>query len=154
MTDGAHLHLTADAAMKAVVAGVPPPELLTDEAFEQMIRQAPYPETWEEDGVGYAAYANYTARLILEMYEQYPMLRDVPSEWVFIRNTHGDPNYDLGSAVTTIDDIFKRLHPDGTPGRKVYSELSGFQWGWAMNAARSILRLGPVPNPAILTVHI
>lgn len=32
--------------------------------------------------------------------------------------------------------------------------MTGFMWGWAVNAARAILELPPVPNPAILETGI
>lgn len=31
-------------------------------------------------------------------------------------------------------------------------ELTGFMWGWAVNAARKVLGDGPVPNPAIVEI--
>jgi hypothetical protein len=35
-----------------------------------------------------------------------------------------------------------------------YAGCSGFQWGWAVNAARSILNLDAVPNPALMTISV
>lgn len=32
--------------------------------------------------------------------------------------------------------------------------LSGFQWGWAVNAAAALLEQPPVPNPAIWAIKV
>lgn len=51
----------------------------------------------------------------------------------------------------------KRAMDDADPYRAmieagviVNGDLTVFQWGWAVNAARSILELPSVPNPAIV----
>lgn len=48
-------------------------------------------------------------------------------------------------------DVVKQLHPEYQP---LFDDLTGFMWGWAVNAARHILKLGAVPNPAIITVGV
>jgi hypothetical protein len=77
-------------------------------------------------GGTYAGAADYAARLIIE--------------WYIV-----DP---------------KRVH-DGDPYEPMKASgidlarfgFTGFQWGWAVNAARACLELAAVPNPAIVHVR-
>ena len=38
-------------------------------------------------------------------------------------------------------------------GVELPNGISGFQWGWAVNASRYCVELPPASNPAILTVQ-
>jgi hypothetical protein len=40
-----------------------------------------------------------------------------------------------------------------TDGKLGALGITGFQWGWAVNAARFAESLPPEPNPAIITVE-
>jgi hypothetical protein len=130
--------------MGAILAG-DETQTLTDAEFEETIRSASKPVEWDEE-TGYDDSANYTARLILEMYESYPQTQTLSEERVYLE--YPKKWEDPISLNVTIHDVYKALYSDIDMG------ISGFQWGWAINAARTILGLGPVPNPAILDIEI
>ena len=47
----------------------------------------------------------------------------------------------------------KRVEPEWHAAHyDVFGEMTGFMWGWGVNAARRCLDLLPVHNPAILTI--
>jgi len=145
MPDGAHLNIGAEEGMKANIAGEEP-HPMTDEEFEQMVREAPIP------GDSYSGQANATAKLILEMYEEYPQTRELPEEREYLRDLDGhvdwnDPIY----LNVTLYDVTKKAYPQH---HELFLDLTGFMWGWAVNAARKILGLGPLPNPALMTISV
>lgn len=153
MTDGAHLNVGAANAMKTILGG-DEPEPMTDEEFEAMIREAPLsPGMWD-----YGAYANATARIVLEAYERWPQLQEMADTHVYLSDSNGFADWNvngIGSAVVlnrTLYDVIKQIYPEHYEA--IFIELSGFQWGWAVNAARKILDLGPLPNPAIVTIGV
>ncbi len=156
MTDGAHFNVGAEAAMKAVIGGEVPPTPPTDYEFEQQIRNAPIrtPDGRKAEFT-YDSAANAIARIVLEAYEQYPQLQEMSDDHVFLRTK--DDKIDWSNPIAlnvTLYDVIKKLHPEGTIEREVMADATGFMWGWAMNAARKILGLGPVPNPAIMTIKV
>ena len=122
--DGADLNMPADGAMKAVLGGEQP-ERLDDAAFAQKIRTA-------ERVHSYDGCATRCARLVLEYLESHPEAH--------AKDANGDL-YDLVKASVSPEDR-----------KEVMGELTGFMWGWAVNAARHVLKLKPVPNPAIITI--
>ena len=148
--DGAHLNIGAESAMKKIVGGEELPEPMTNEEFEQSIRTAPI-----EEGLGYDGGANACARIILETYEKYPELQHMTDSRTYLHGADGEIDWNNAIATnTTFTDVFNKLHPEGTPEHDlVIVELSGFMWGWAINAARKILGLGPLPNPALMTIR-
>lgn len=144
MTDGAHLNVKADDAMGKIVGGVEVEEFLTDADFEKMIREAIAIEIFSYDGA-----SNRTARLVLEAYEKYPMLQSQPDSQSYLVDRDGEINYEIKTGVTLYN-IIKEIYPE----EEVFSELTGFMWGWAVNAARNILDLEPLPNPALFTIEV
>lgn len=123
--DGANLNIKCDAAMKAVLGG-DEPETLSDAEFASMIRGA----TVQQSG-GYEGCANRAARLVLEHLEAHPDAIALS----------GDDLYAAVKGEATREDL-----------DHVLSELTGFMWGWAVNAARHVLKRSSLPNPAILTI--
>jgi len=155
MTDGAHLNMNPDESLKAVLGGEEPnhvPDPLTDEEFEKMIRTAPM----SGDGFDYDTCSEVCARLVLEAYEKYPVLQTLPMESRYLTFADGKSDFDNFYAIdTTIYDVMRKLYDDNSNEYKlIFSSLSGFMWGWAVNAARNILGLGPVPNPALITIEL
>ena len=148
MADGAHLNIDAEGAMMTIVGGKEAPTPMTDEEFESMIRNAS-----TEGDLDYGTMCNATARLILEAYEKHPQLQDMTDEREYLRNPDG--KVDWGNPIstnTTLTDVINKIHDKDSDGYKnVLSDLTGFMWGWAVNAARKILNLGPLPNPALMT---
>ena len=124
--DGADLNMRADAAMEAVLGGEQPARM-TDAQFEQMIRSA----SLSDATFSYESCANRYARLCLEYLEAHPESHSL----------NADALYDaLKPAVSTED------------RERVLGELTRFMGGWGANAARHILKLHSVPNPAIITI--
>ena len=145
MSDGAHLGVGAARALGTILGGEPQPteeEKLTREQFAAKIRSAP---KWEGagGGEGYDATANYAARLTLEFLEAHPEWQDKP----------GDSNYSWqeGTPTLKVKGVYDAMKDAGIPMSEL--DLTGFMWGWAFNAARHCLGLGPVANPAILTIN-
>lgn len=152
MSDGADLNIPAEAALRAVLGGGEP-ERLSDDEFEQRIRTAVGTD-------GYDAASNYAARLVLEFLLAHPEHRDTPIE--------AEGEWQVNGRPLTRDELRSRL-PEGAeyvcvrPG--LYDvmkaagvpiadcDLTGFQWGWAANAARHVLGLEPQPNPAIVEMR-
>lgn len=150
MTDGAHLNIGANDAMKFVVGGGDRPKPMTDAEFEASIRTAPY-----ESEFDYGTSSNAIARSVLEAYEKYPQLRDLSIDHLYLHDEHGDIDWSNPIVLNVeLYDVMKKLHPEGSLVRELYAGMSGFMWGWAVNAARKVLGLGPMPNPAILTFTV
>jgi len=151
MTDGAHLNIGAEKAVETILGGEDEPEHLTDEQFEQMIRTAPI-----KPDLGYDEGSNACARIVLEAYEKYPQLQDLPEEHIYLKFANGKTDLDnFYSINTTLYDVLRKLYDDDSyEYRWVFSELTGFMWGWAVNAARKVLGLGAVPNPALITIEL
>lgn len=152
MGDGAHLNIGAERAMKTIVDGKEQPPAMTDEEFEAMVRNAPI-----SGELSYESASSAAARIVLEAYEEYPQLRELSDECVYLRDSNGNIEWgnEGGKMIhlnVTLYDVIKKLHKEGTAERDVLVDLTGFMWGWAMNAARKILGLGPVPNPAMWTI--
>lgn len=121
--DGADLNMAADGAMKAVLGGEQP-DRMSDVDFEQMIRTA-----GNNGAFDYGGCANRFARLALEYLEAHPEAAAFDAHGV----------YDALAANASPDDR-----------DQVLNELTGFMVGWGVNAARHIMKLRPVPNPAII----
>jgi hypothetical protein len=134
--DGADLNIPAEAALRAVLGGEQP-ESLSDEAFEQQIRTAPL------DPADYGAAATYAARLCLEFLEAHPEHHATPIEAV--------GEWRDGEYVMVRPGLYDVMKAAGVPLSDL--QLSGFQWGWASNAARHLLGLDHQPNPAIVTLR-
>jgi len=144
MTDGAHLGYGAEAAMKAVLGGDQPAERETaGQMFERIMA------TSRSEADTYDGCATYMAKLILLACRADPSLADQPTENVYGRNPDGSADYDTVTTPGLWEVLQDRLDP---ADREAVSGMSGFMWGWAVNAARRCLELGPVPNPAIITI--
>ena len=159
MSDGAHKGVKPERAMETIIGGGPQPaedEKQTPGQILAEIRGAPMDAHTSYDGCALAC-----ARIILEAYEKYPALRLHPTEHVYLKHEDGktvileDSAAGLIPLTYDLGDILKRLHPDeNRPERQVLSELTGFMWGWAVNAVGYALGEPPKPNPAILTIRV
>lgn len=151
MPDLAHQNVDAATAMKLNVGGGEVPEGASDSEFEERIRGASLAITADGSGEGYSSFADATARVILEAYEEYPQLRDLSGEPDYLKGKNGRVDWSNPIALNvTLGNVIDKLHPKGSQVHdQILAELTGFQWGWAVNAARKILGLGPVPNPAL-----
>jgi hypothetical protein len=133
--DGADLNMPAEGAMRAALGG-PQPERLSDEEFEQHIRAA-------EPTDDYGGIATYAARLVLEFLEAHPEHSDTPIE--------AEGEFRGREYVKVRDGLYDVMKEAGVPLAEL--DLTGFQWGWAANAARNVLGLEHQPNPAIVEIR-
>lgn len=151
MSDLAHQNVDARTAMGLVIGGGEVPVAPSDAEFEERIRNTPI----IQETFSYDTAADATARVVLEAYERYPQLQLLPEDHEYLRGPDGE--VDWGNPITinvTLYDVIRKLYPNGSEVyEKLLIDLSGFMWGWAVNAARKILGLGPLPNPAIMTIY-
>ena len=144
-SDGAQHGIGAEASMRACIGGEKPDELETAEDMEARIRSAPL------SCDGYDTTATATARIILEAMERWPELQEVPSEARYITlGKAGDEGWRMIATPRGLHDVLKDIHGEGSVECKVLEDLTGFMWGWAVNAARRCLSLNEVSNPALL----
>ena len=61
-----------------------------------------------------------------------------------------DGKKDYNNPIYGRQGLYDVLKADGIPLEEL--GITGFQWGWAYNAARRCLELPPEPNPAIITI--
>jgi len=148
-TDGAQQNIPAESAMKFIVGGGEYPEALDDLSFEAMIREAPL-----TGDLGYEGGANAAARLILEAYERYPQTRELAEDHLYLANGE-DGKIDWNNPIyltVTLYDVIKKIYPQHQ--EEIWDYLTGFMWGWAVNAARKIAGLSPRANPAIMEISV
>lgn len=145
MTDGAHLGVGAERALKTILGGEPQPAPEERQTAEQM-RDEILATT--VDPHTYGGTANYAAKLILEWLLADPLRAQGPAENVYDNGPDGQMLWVDGHAVVKERGWYDLMKADGIALDTL--DLTGFMWGWAVNAARRCLELPPVPNPAII----
>ncbi len=107
----------------------------------------------------YNTTANTAGKLVLEFMERHPESASMPadSKYEWPRRADGEIDFE-GTPTITVEGVYeymKRIEPEWYIKYKyIWTELTGFMWGWAVNAARYSLDLPPVSNPALLTIEI
>lgn len=161
MTDGAHLGIGAKTALGKIIGGkeIPEDSVMSEAEFEAHIRGIDYSDVTV---LTYDTSATAIAKMVLDALEKYPVLQTVPTEKVYLRDEDGavlspdkDENYGFQKMIPISADLYavlKLLYGANSIEVEILKDSTGFMWGWAVNAARSILGLGPVPNPAIIEV--
>ena len=149
--DGAHLGVGAERALDTILGGQPSPEesgedTMTPQQMREWIMSAPQePQSYDDA-------ARSCARLVLRAFEEHPFLKDQPAEVEY--DWDADP--DRGSEGMKPEFVIK-LGLYETMKRLGYPlsdlDLTGFQWGWAVNAARYSEHLPAWPNPAIIEIR-
>jgi hypothetical protein len=129
MSDGAHLGVNVDDALKVVMGAAEEADVAHESTAVVAARVM---STTLEHADSYSGSANWVARQLVEL-------------------ARADPTV-IGSG-RDLYDVLKERIGEGAPGYDVLTSLTRFQWGWAENTARAILELPPVPNPAILTIE-
>lgn len=174
-SDGAEFGVTASRALDTILGGAPAPaedEALSVKEMRERVLATSYDYDWsqdfppydgrertaEEEAAGDAAYENCAmaaAHAILDAFVVDPGLVVAPTEMDYDWDADPDrgaqgmkPEYLRSRGLYALMEErapaqYEALHRMG---------LSGFQWGWAVNAARRCIQLAPVPNPAILTI--
>jgi hypothetical protein len=126
MSDGAHEGILPEDALHTILGrSAPPPEQrLSSPQMQRWIDAA----TEREDSYNDAP--RRAARLVLEHLDAHP-----------------------DDAALDLSGLYNRIAQTGEGAPLRLLGLSGFQWGWAVNAARYVRGLPPVPNPAILEIR-
>lgn len=148
MPDGAHIGVGADRALETILGDAPQP---TDEECQTADEMRAEILACTEDPHTYGGTATFMANRILNWLLANPARAQEPPEVDY--DWDGDPDrgadgckpeFVRAPGWTTLmkaDGVW----PDGI-------DLTGFMWGWAVNAARRCLELPPIANPAIIDV--
>jgi hypothetical protein len=145
-SDGAHLGVSADRALKTILGGEPSPgedEQMSVTEFRDWILQP------DQEPYDYGEAARRCARMILEFYLADPKRASVPVEGVYDWTDYN------GEGVPPLVEkgLYDVMKEAGHAEALERLGLTGFQWGWAVNAARRCVELPPEPNPAIVTIR-
>jgi hypothetical protein len=151
MSDGAHLGVSADRALKTILGGEPSPsedEQMDAETFRTWIKTAD-----REDSYGECA--RLCARYLLEYLESHPEDSRLPLDAAYDydrMNTDKAWNKPISewAPYLTSEGLFDKVA--AVNPRLKEMDLTGFMAGWAFNAARRCLEMPPAANPALLTI--
>jgi hypothetical protein len=123
------------------------------EEFVESIRNADGPP-WNYEEGGYDACTRWLARQILEWLLENPNRANLPVEDIIEWPKLHDGSIDYHKMpILVAAGWSRRMKEDGRFPDGMYG-CSGFQWGWAVNAARKCVELPAVANPALLVVDI
>jgi hypothetical protein len=150
VSDGAHLGVSAGRAIETIIGGADPPtedEQMSVGEFHAWLLQP------DLEPLDYEECARRAAREILLYFLADPRRANAPGETEY--DWDADPDHgshgmkpEYVKALSVYEEMKEAGYDLGDLG------LTGFQWGWALNAARRCVELGPLPNPAILTVDV
>lgn len=125
MNDGAQMGIGAERALETILGGKPAPESAERMTTAQLRDML---LSAEPDPQTYNDCANYCGRLFLEFLLAHP-----------------------GAGGDSADELYAATKAAGAPLKEL--GLTGFQVGWAANAARACVELPAVPNPAIMVIE-
>ena len=156
MSDGAHQGVSAGRAIATILGGDPPPsedEQMSPAEFRDWVLGPDQPMDYEAEGhAAYSEAARREARTVLLYFLADPRRASSPGETVYDWDADPDrgmkgmkPEYVKALGVYEAMTAAGITHEEG---------LSGFQVGWAINAARRCVELGPVANPAIMHIEV
>lgn len=140
--DGAQLGYGAEDAMKAVIGGEQPTKVTSAGEMGARI-MALTEDTYEHT---YDGTADWTANRIISWLMQDPQRAQSPTENVYGVRDDGTTDYE----TIAVPGWYDRMKDDGFDLSEL--GLSGFMWGWAVNAARRMMELPEVSNPAIVSL--
>lgn len=145
MADGAHLGVTAKDALGVIVGG--------EEEAEKPHMDPEQMREWimactKDDATDYENMARYAAKLILVFLLEDPSRASIPSENVYKKGADGE--IDWSNMEVETPGLYEVMKEAGVPIDDL--DLTGFMWGWALNAARRCCELPPVANPAIVNI--
>jgi hypothetical protein len=147
MGDGSHLGVTAERALETILGGAPNPteEERASRAQVQRRIQNTYMNWNGDEWPGYGDAADIIAGAVLDYFLDHPEAQSWPTDRAY--EGEGSDRHPVGP------DLYNSVKEWVTaPVRKVISECSGFQWGWAVNTARFCCELPEQANPAIMTI--
>jgi hypothetical protein len=133
--DGAHLGIMPSRAIDMIVGGAPHPaseEMRSTKEMVELIGKTTIVDCLLVEGTAdtasYDATALFAAKLTINALIGDPRLARVDEDEVY---------WEVKRAATRLE----REH--------CLMMLTGFQWGWAVNAARAVLELEAIANPAV-----
>jgi hypothetical protein len=141
MSDGANHGITAGRALDTILGGEPPPKKDEGMTPAQM-------REFLEHGTAKDAYSDasrVTGAIILAFLDAHPNLRHLQADDVYHFPKDSKGEYEI-TALGLIGAM-------ELAGVKIDDGLTGFMYGWAVNAAKYALGAPPVANPALLTVE-
>jgi len=161
--DGASFGISAGKALKVIMGGEQPEkkDRRTPNEMRLILLGSKHPdEFYDKEGIeGYSNAAAYCGKLLLELFERHPELAHVPmaSEYELdeeLKKTDWTAAWNQRKIIREgLDDVIARTESDFM--QKTYDlGLTGFQWGWAVNAARYAMDIPPTSNPALLTIKL
>jgi hypothetical protein len=140
-----------DAALAGALGGEEPKRRMTREEMREYILSAP------ENPKSYDDFGRFAAKMVFEFLERHPEAATMPAdskhEWPVKADGSFDWNAKPKIVVEGLYEYIKRTEP-GNAALLSDAGMTGFMWGWAVNAARSCLDLPPVHNPAIVTIAV
>jgi hypothetical protein len=147
--------VSAERALKTILGNEDQP---TDEEMESVedMRNRLLGMT-REDATDYGSTADYAASLILNFILEDAARRiAIPTEMEY--DWDGDPDHGANGCKPEYV-IHKGLYAVMKEAGPPYDEigelgLTGFMWGWAVNAARRCVNMPPKPNPAIVEINL
>lgn len=152
-SDGASIGIGPDRALKTILGGEEQPsedEQRTPYEMRAYLLAA-VPPPWDYDGDGYEMCARWIGRQVLEHYDAAPELVALPMDTEY--DWQGDPDRgakgmkpEYVNRIGLHDELVKRGADIVGHGK------TGFQWGWAVNAARFAVDADAQPNPAIMEI--
>ncbi len=137
MSDGANLGITAEQALATILGGepeLPKDDRMTPEQFAEWVRGCPDAGS-DDDPDSYSQGSRLMAKWMLQV-----MTDDPKREWSLSSKMPANDVYKAAKVASPREALW------------AFEGCTGFMVGWAFNAARSILTLPPVQNPAILTL--
>lgn len=146
MTDGAHIGVDAKRALGSILGDDPQPteqERMDPEQMREWIMACT-----KDDATSYDGMARYAAKLILVFLLEDPRRASIPTENVYKKGADGE--IDWSNMEVESPGLYEVMKEHGSDIGEL--GLTGFMWGWAVNAARRCCELPPVPNPAIIDI--
>jgi hypothetical protein len=155
MSDGANLGVSAERALSTILGGKPAPE--ADECDDAAAVRTRIIAAAARGGepTGYGDCADMVAGMVLAFYQARPEAFDWPGSPAHHWELNGEPVSAVTEGAQYVKDgpDLSREVDAFTDGKLGALGITGFQWGWAVNAARFAESLPPEPNPAIITVE-
>lgn len=148
MSDGAHQGVRPERAFQAVLGGEQPSEDEMESVEDMRVRLL---GLTREDATDYNSTAEYAASLILHF-----ILEDAAQRIAIpVESEYDWSNFDSEVVPGKKPRLLRKglydvMKEAGPPYDEIGNlGLSGFMWGWAVNAARRCVNMPPKPNPAI-----
>jgi hypothetical protein len=157
-SDGAHLGVSAKRALDTILGGRPEPAEAEQEDAASV--RARILAATQRGGApaSYEDCADMVAGMVLMFYDAHPEALGWPVEAAHHWERDGktvDPaesGWDNLTVVNDGPDLYGDVNAF-TEGKLSDLGITGFQWGWAVNAARFTKSLPPEPNPALIEVR-